>query len=432
MGSQQIQPDTLEERLIYWTIVATWGFWLLGALYVVGPLLGYVLVTIAAGRMLGVLGEGPPQQIHLPFGVILWIAGMLAMLVALVVAHFEYELGMGPTLKSSAGWLKGWALLAVFVLAGATLRIRVAVLYRATGLLALQSLVLAPVFLLAGFVGLPAELYVSPLQIIGGPGPEFFNVSLYAIDDTSSQLRWRFFAPWSTAMAFIAGLWFVFALYERSLHWKAVSIAAAVIVCWMAGSRLSIVAVPLIVVLVLGISNISRPAVLVFMAMAATILVLMSDEIAMAYRDTQDAFNAARAASSRVRATLASIAYHRWLTEAPVFGHGVVERGPHLVQFMPIGSHHTWHGLLFVKGAVGLLGLAVPMAWSIGELALKSQADRVARAGLGVMLAFLLFSFGDNIEITAYLVWPGMLLVGIALRRRFRNPFKARFGIIPA
>ena len=112
-----------------------------------------------------------------------------------------------------------------------------------------------------------------------------------------------------------------------------------------------------------------------------------------------------------------------------MFGHGIVERGPHLVQFMPIGSHHTWHGLLFVKGAVGFLGLAVPLAWSIVELSLKAQTDRVARAGLGVLLTLLLFSFGDNIEIVAYIIWPGMLHVGIALKRRYRSPFTPYLGL---
>ena len=130
-----------------------------------------------------------------------------------------------------------------------------------------------------------------------------------------------------------------------------------------------------------------------------------------------------------MRAALASIAYHRWVTEAPVFGHGIVERGPHLVQYMPIGSHHTWHGLLFVKGAVGFLGLAIPLAWSIVELALKAQADRVARAGLGVMLAFAAVLVrrqpGDR-RLSDLAGHDGRR--HRAWRGRLRNPFTAYLG----
>ncbi len=427
MDWRELRPQSLEERLIYGTIVWTWGLWLLGALYVVGPLLGYALVLLLIVRALGLTGEQPALP-RLPVSVSLWVGGMLAMLLALLVAHVDFELGFLQTLKSAIGWAKGWALLAVFALAGAALRIRAAIVYRATGVLAAQTLALAPLFILASVVGLPSSLYVSPLSIVGGPGPEFFDVTLYATGDTSGSIRWRFFSPWSTAAAFLAGIGFVFALYERWRIGKVIGVVSAILVCAMAGSRTSVVALPAIVVLVLLISNIRRPPVAMTIAVLAAVAVLMTDEIVMAYQDLDESFKSARAASSRVRAALASIAYHRWETEAPIFGHGIVERGPHLVQYMAIGSHHTWHGLLFVKGAVGFLALAIPLGWSIVELSLKAQTDRVARAGLGVLLALTLFSFGDNLEIVAYLIWPGMVVVGIALKRRLMNPFAPRLG----
>lgn len=428
MGRRELQPQTLEERLIYWTIVSTWGLWLLGALYIVGPVLGYTLMAILLVRALGIAGD-PLPLMHIPVGVVLWILGMIAMLLALVVAHLDFELGAAQAIKSIVGWMKGWALMAIYILAGAALGVRTEVIYRATGILAAQTLMLAPVFILASVVGLPAELYVSPLSIVGGSGPEFFDVTLYHLGDTSGVVRWRFFAPWATAAAFLAGIGFVFALYERWPPWKIVGIASSLVVAVMSGSRLSVVALPATLISIMLISNIRRPAVIIGLAGLCAAAVLVTDDLVMAYDDANQAFNSARAASSRVRAALANMAYHRWMTEAPIFGHGIVERGPHLVQFMPIGSHHTWLGLLFVKGAVGFLGLAVPLVWTIGELAIKAQADRVARSALGVILAVALFSFGDNLEIVAYLIWPGLLVVGIALGRKLRNPYVGYLGL---
>ena len=422
MGPQQIQPDTIEEHLVYRAIVWTWGFWLLGLLYVVGPLVGGALFLIFVARYAGLLPSPKPRPLRVPIGVVLWIVGMLAMLLALVIGHLDFELGMVKTIKSIFGWAKGWALLALFPLVGAVLFVRPAVLYRATGKLALQTLILVPFFVLAGLAGLPQDLYVSPLQFVG-PGKEFFDVTLYAIDDTDGRLRWRFFGPWATASAFVASLGLLMALYERVAFWKVVGIVSALAVCWMAGSRSSIIAIPVVLIAVFGISNLRRPQMFVAMAFAAVGLVLMTDFILMLIEDSQSAFNAARAASSRVRAVLNNIGYHRWHTEAFWFGHGVVERGPHLVQFMPIGSHHTWYGLLFVKGIVGFVALAIPLVWSIIELSLKAQCDRVARSALAILLAIGLFSFADNVEIVAYLVWPGLLLIGIGLRRRLFNPY---------
>lgn len=424
MDRRELQAETLEERLIYWTIVGTWGLWLIGALYVVGPVLGYVLLAIVLARELGVLERPEMADRHLSPSVALWVAGMLAMEVALIIAFLDFELGFAGMLKSSIGWMKGWALLAVFILAGAMLSIRPEIVYRATSHLAAQTLVLAPFFLLASIIGLPQDLYVSPFQMVGGPGPEFFDVTLYSTSDTSGQVRWRFFAPWATAAAFLAGLWFIFAMYETDRSLKVVGLAAAVVVCLMTGSRTSVVVLPATVVLVLLISNIRRPELLIVAALVAAGAVLLTDTIITYYEDMSDAFYNARAASSRVRAKLANIAYHRWQSEAFWFGHGTVERGPHLVEYMKIGSHHTWHGLLFVKGVVGFVALAVPLAVSVVVLSLKAQVDRVARAGLGVLLATTLFSFGDNLEIVSYLIWPGLVIVGIAHSRPLRNPYR--------
>ncbi len=422
MGPQQIQPDTIEERLVYRTIVWTWGFWLLGLLYVVGPLVGCALVMIFAARYAGLLHDPTRRPLRVPIGVVLWIVGMMAMLLALIIGHFDFELGMVKMIKSMFGWGKGWALLAVFPLAGAVLSIRAAVLYRATGHLALQTLILVPFFWFAGLAGLPQDIYVSPLHLIG-PGEEFFDVTLYAIDDTDGKLRWRFFAPWATASAFAASIGLLFSLYERAFSWKVVGIISALAVCWMAGSRSSIVALPVVIIAVFAIANLHRPQMLIVLAFGATGLMLMIDVVLLLIEDSQSAFNAARAASSRVRAVLNNIGYHRWYTEAFWFGHGTVQPGPHLVEFMPIGSHHTWYGLLFVKGIVGFVAFAIPLVWTIAELVVKAQCDRVARSALGIVLAVGMFSFADNIEVVTYLVWPGLLVIGIGLRRRFFNPY---------
>ena len=198
MGSQNLQPETLEERLIYVTIVATWGFWLAGMLYIVGATFGYVLVAIAFGRWLG-LDEDVREVNAVPATVWAWLAGMLAMAGALVIAHLDFELGIGQTIKSFVGWMKGWALLAIYPLAGALLRVRPQIIARATGILAVQTVVLAPLFLAAELVGLPAVIYVSPVHNLVGAGSEFFDVTLFGHDDTTGRARWRFFAPWSTA-----------------------------------------------------------------------------------------------------------------------------------------------------------------------------------------------------------------------------------------
>jgi hypothetical protein len=83
---------------------------------------------------------------------------------------------------------------------------------------------------------------------------------------------------------------------------------------------------------------------------------------------------------------------------------------------MPIGSHHTWFGLLFIKGLVGFYSLVIPMVLSFVVLLIKSQRSQTARVGLGILFTLFLYTFGENLEILAYLYWPGLIVMGIAFK----------------
>ena len=128
-------------------------------------------------------------------------------------------------------------------------------------------------------------------------------------------------------------------------------------------------------------------------------------------------FKAQRAASSRVRGALKEIAFYRAKTEAPIWGHGVLQMGPHVVEFMPIGSHHTWAGLAFVKGMVGFYALAIPMFLGFLFLLIKAQNNRDAATGLAILFILFLYTFGENLEILAYLYWPGLVVMGIGFSK---------------
>ena len=432
MAAVRPSLDTPEEHIVFWMMVSTWGFWLAGALYHAYPLLGWGLVLLALGRRIGLIddhGRPPPP---LPWGVTAWMIGMTTMVIALTFGHINFDLEFSQFTKSLLGWTKGWGLMAAFIFAGADLRIKPTVIIRASNILAAQTLLLTPVLIAAAVGGGPDVWYTSPLQYLGGPGPTFFEVGSHTWDPSSLGFRLRYYAPWGPAAAFCAHIGLVCGMYDRDLGWRLIGIAAAIVVCAMSQSRLSLIAVPVLLVGLPLLSNVLRAWPAAIAASLATIGTLLVTQILDVVDDATRAFINARADSSRVRAALARMAYHRWETEAPIFGHGAVERGSHLVEFMPIGSHHTWNGLLFVKGAVGFVALALPLAWSLFELLAKAQRDLVARAALGMVLVLVFNSFGENLEILAYLAWPGLLIIGIASRRRLHAPDVWRALLRPA
>jgi hypothetical protein len=419
MDKTTLTPQNFTERLVYWSIVLTWVFYLVGGLYLLAPALGWILLLKIA--LNGYSGNG--VALSSP-SVWLWCVGMLALLVALIAGHILWDLGVAQLIKSTVGWAKGWALLALFMLAGAMLPIRLLLLARAVNILALQTLLLIPLFFLAPKIGLPGTLYVSPLSILGGPGPEFFEVQLYGRGAGDFAARWRFFSPWAPAAGMVANTFVVLSMLDRSAAWKVVGVLSSICICLMSQSRLALIAILVVPVVSWTLVRFGRPFVTIVIAGAVGASGLFSEQLLNMATMANDRFVSARAASSRVRAALGRLAVDRWASEAQWFGHGIVEKGPHLVEFMPIGSHHTWYGLLFVKGIFGFAGLAIPMGATFVELIAKAQTSRMARSGLAMMLVLLMYSFGENLEVLAYLYWPGLLLIGKCLSKRYRSPFR--------
>ncbi len=412
MATQALSPESPEERIVWFGLTALYPLYLLGALYIAGPVIGWLLaLRVLQRKWQQWRGDQPLQPVPWPLRV--WVLGMLLMLLSLVLGHLDYRLGAGQLIKSSIGWAKGWALLAIFPLAG-TLNIRPQLLFRAAMVVCRQTLWLAPLFIAAWLLRLPETLYVSPLQAVGGPGPEFFALSLYEIDPQSGLPRWRLFTPWAPALGFVANIFFVFALAEKDRYWQRRGIFASILMVAMSQSRLGAVCLIAIAGLWWFMQRFSAPLSAFATAVLAYVFALVGPWLTTTLESSMEALKAARAASTRVRETLARIAFERWQNEAPLWGHGVVERGPHLVEYMPIGSHHTWYGLLFVKGIVGVVALALPMLISAAALLLQLRASGVSRPALCCLSLLALYTLGENLEILAYLIWPALLCLGIA------------------
>lgn len=411
-------PRAPEDVVVALALASTWIVYLFGGLYVLGPVLGVGLTGLLCARVYLAGDDVSVRQVpSIPSGVWVWIGGMLVLLLALEVGHMNQDMGLGQTVKSTIGWAKGWALLALFPLIGACMNVRLETLIRAAGWVALGTLLLTPVFMIAPMLGLPEVLFVSPLKLVGGPGPEFFAVQLYSFEPSDGSTRLRYFTPWSPAAGMIGNMYLIFALSDKRKFWKWMGVVSAMAMIITSKSRLALAAALFIWPVVIAVGETKRP-LLWFTAMVGLLTFTPLAQNILDWIDaTLNSVKSMRADSTRVREMLGEIAVDRWWNEAPVWGHGVVERGPHAVEFMPIGSHHTWYGLLFVKGAVGAIALAIPLAWSLIEFALlavtRSKAGRIA---FGMVLLMAFYSIGENLEILAYLMWPGLIAMGIAAR----------------
>lgn len=419
-SEDNLQPQNVPERLVWWSIILTYPIWIIGGLYVVGSVLCWLLLVCLLIKILARMDHPEEnEEISISPVIWLWIIGMIIMQVALIAGHVNFNLGTGIIIKSSIGWAKGWAALALYPLAGA-LPIRSSIPTRAICIVGFHTLLIMPLLLLTPNLGLPEVLYVSPLRAIGGPGNEFFDVPLYEIDGSTGDLRWRLFAPWGPALGFVGNINFMICLQEKNRKWKILGIIGSILMCFVCKSRLAQLSIILIPLTTAIIARLRQPLMLITLGVVSYLGGIFATSILTAVSDYWEGFKGARAGSTRVRFALKRIAFHRWETEAPIWGHGVVEGGPHLVEYMAIGSHHTWAGVLFVKGLVGFVALAVPMLVTLLDMLRRaaSSSYRLGSTGLGVIIILFMYTFGENLEILVYLYWPGMLVMGMALQEK--------------
>lgn len=412
MATQSINPVTAEERLIWFGLVATWPVYFLGGLYVTGSVLGWLILGVVLLRIF-IEGKGMFRP-NIPAMAWLWIIAMLLMLIVLWIGHDNWDLGTGKTIKSSIGWAKGWALIGLFIALGAILPLRQELLVRGVCILGWHTFIFSIITFMAYMIRLPGELFISPLQIVGGPGPNFFMVSLYGLNPETGAGRWQFFGPWAPAAGLLACLYLVICLQEQDKTWRTRGILGATAMCLLCQSRAGWAIFICLWPMVLFSDKFKEPWFLLTAGFLIPTVLLLGQPLFELLMDSYEQVKASRPASTRVRAALENIALQRWEAEAFWFGHGIVERGPKLVEGMPIGSHHSWYGLLFVKGLVGLLALAIPMMISALYLFLVSQVSKIAQTALCLLAVFVCYSFFENLEILSYLYWPALLWIGMA------------------
>ncbi|MBD2103242.1 O-antigen ligase domain-containing protein [Leptolyngbya sp. FACHB-261] len=414
-----MKPQNLEEKVVWYYIIGTYLLYFLGAQHISAPAIAWLLVLYLGKKLWQQTDQTPVEdRVRIPLGVWVWAISILFIELALVMGLSDFGADTFRIVKSSInGFARTWALLALFPLVGC-LNIRFQLLSRAICILCLQSLLIIPVLYLLSQLNLPGILYTSPLLKIGGIGPEYYNVGLYVMESTG-RIRLQLFAPWSPAMGLVGNVCFVLASQEPDRKWRWIGMIGAIAMTLVSVSRLGLVCLFFVPIATYVLARVSRPQMQIAAGVGSFFGGLFGFQLLSALRDFKNYFDSQRARSSEIRELLGRIALYRWWNDAPIWGHGLKERrGPELVVFKPIGSHHTWFGVLFTHGLVGFMALAIPFAWSFIELLLKAQTSKIAQAGLSVILVLFLYSFGENLESLAYVYWPGLVSIGLALKEK--------------
>ncbi len=316
-------------------------------------------------------------------------------------------------------WGREWGLWAIFPLIGC-LKIRPRLLYRGVCIVSLQSLFFMGVCYLAYLAGLPKDgIYVSPFHRIGGGSQDFYKVLFYFLDGESGQPRLSLFAPWSPTLALIGMIYLFLVRQEPNRTWRMIGTIGAVAMIFGSLSRMALVSLPLVLIVSWVLTHFDQPILYFTAGLGSSLTGLFAANIMGSLKSFINRINQARASSSELRFKLAEFSLYKWRTDAPLWGHGFTEDiGPGYTLFYPIGTSGcgTWINVLYTKGLVGFIALIVPLACTFMILSYKASKSENARVGLKTFLVLLLFSITQEVDVLSYVNWPGLLMIGLALK----------------
>ena len=414
-----MKPQNFEERLVWYAIIGTYGVYLVGAQPIFIPIIAWLLTLYLCKQLWNQTNKTPiNDKIVIPFTVRVWIISMLVILFGLYIAHMNFDLGGIRLIKSFFKWTREYALWALFPLIGSCLKIRPQLLYRASCILCLQSLFFIPICYLGFLLHLPPNfLYYSPLSRIGGNARDLYGVVLYFLDDQTNQVRLALFAPWAPNLAFVAIIYFFLVRQESNKKWRLIGMIGAIAMIVTPISRAGMLWFPIVILLTWILANFTRPIIYLTAGVVSFLITVFSNHASNFLEIFTDKLYSSRAGSSYTRIIAFNLAIDSWWNEAPIWGHGVVQGGPGVMFFLPLGtSCGTWASILYTKGLVGFIAFALPLLWSFIDLVNKAQKSAIARVGLSILLVFFFFSFTEDLDNLAYLYWPGLLMIGIALQ----------------
>jgi hypothetical protein len=409
-----IAPQNLPEKLIWYYIVGTYIVYYLGAQYLLAPLLATFLVLYLFWQWWNQTAATPlDEKITVSLSVWVWVVAILVLEVATIFSHSDFNLGLKRFIETSADWSRTWALFAFFPLVG-SLKIRPPLIYRAICILCLQSLILVIFGSLANLIGIPKITYNSPLGSLPLNGGEM----QYEVDLIHSVIndRLRLFAPWSPALGVTSNIYFFLVLPEQNKKWRWIGMVGAITMIVGSVSRTALICLPTVLLLEWIFTNFLRPWVQ-FIAGGLSFIVGIYLPTLLEFLNTlKENVRNFRAGSSKARDIVERIAVDRWWKEAPIWGHGIAEPGPVWLKSVPIGTHHTWFGLLFTHGLVGCVAFAAALFWSFIDLLIKAQHHENARIGLKIVLVLMIFSFSEHLNGSVFVFWPGLVMLGIAFK----------------
>ena len=418
---QQAQPTKFwlqdlssAEKIVYWTIVLTPLWWLLGIQTLFYP-------VVVVGLLLVNLNFNKLTKINIPFAVWAWLAMAITMLWTAVFGLSRANYDLMEVASTLVTFFKGYFLIFACLLLPFVTSIRVQVIVRAVAWMTLGYLVLILFQLTLLFIGIQLPTFLSPLAKFT-PG----NSLSLAVKLTASQqaffgitvLRSALYMPDPPIPGICGLLALIICWGENNPCLRYAAYASSVSAILISQSRLAWICLPIVIIVNTTFLNFwARQLSLWLFTLTALLSSMFELTIGDLLQKPWEIFNKARPSSTTDREFVVRKTLEAW-QESPWLGWGIAHDTAdwHTYQ-ITLGSFSTYASVLYLHGIIGFMVFIVTLGCTLvcfGERALEgSISSKHAFAALVVLYLFIqgLPLSWIAVYIWFFFIWLGAIMV---------------------
>lgn len=354
----QIHALSRSERIIYWTIILTPLWWLMGIQPLFYPA---VVLTLFA------IHFSWDQLIQRPFPVYVWSWLVMSIVMLWTAALGINEMGFDLQVAAAAvvTFLKSYFLIFACLALPFFSQVRVEVVTRAIAWMSSGYLVAIAIQIAMLFLRIGGNGYLPPLARIL-PGDKGSLRVMFAHFSSFLGIplpRTVLYTPDPPILGLCAVLCFLICLGERDRRLRYVALLGAVAALIVSASRSAWLCLPI----ALFIGTCFENGLFRQLSLWSTALTLMMSSIwgltiEELFRKPMEGFTQARANSSQERALVVRKTLEAW-QESPWIGWGVIRGRAHLYEdsYIGLGSFSTYAAVLYLNGIFGFIALIAAM-----------------------------------------------------------------------
>lgn len=411
--TQDNSPLSRSERVIYWTIILTPLWWLLGIQPILYP--AVVICLLAAHFSLDQL-----IQKSLPTYVWAWLVMSIAMLWTAALGINDMGFDLMVAAAAVVTFAKSYFLIFACLALPLFNRMRVEIVTRAIAWMAAGFLVTISIQIVMLILNIGGDGYVPPLaQLL--PGDRGSLRVMFA--DFSPFLgislpRTVLYTPDPPILGLCSLLCFLTCLRERNQSLRRLALLGAVAGLTVSTSRSAFIGLP--IALLIGACLESRLFRQLSLWSMTTTLIgcsIFGMTIEELLRKPVESFTQVRAESSQERAVVVRETLEAW-QESPWIGWGVIRGKAHLYEdvYITLGSFSTYAAVLYLNGIVGFIALITAMFLTLfAAYAAAVRGNANCKWAVGALVALYIACNATPLSWMAVNLWFFFVWLGAVL-----------------